>query len=90
LDSLAVGYLAAAFVGKVASHLDASPRVVKTLVIGAGTLAAAFANTLAETKWGASWAFENSTPDHIDLAYGMAAGVLGASMVSVESVPVTE
>ena len=81
--------IAGAFAGaKIAEKFDALPSIMKRAAVGMGSLAVLSANVISETRFGVSIAPDilvgrNTTPDKIDLAYGVAAGAFGVSMVDV-------
>jgi hypothetical protein len=70
---------------RLASRFERSPRRVRAIAAGAGSLALLGVNALAETKVGVSiWRVPNNVVDSLDLVYGAVGGVLGSLMVGVK------
>lgn len=82
--SACFGLVAARIAGGVMTRFEASPRAMKRVAIATGTLVVAAANALTETKWGVRFTGILTTPDPIDFAYGVGAGVLASSLVDFQ------
>ena len=68
-----------------------TPKAVRRFAMAIGGTAVVAANLLVETKYGLniySAVNNNTTPDVLDIAYGVGAGVLASSLVSI--VPVED
>ncbi len=80
--SMLVGIATSRLAGVVVTRLDASPRAMKAITMGAGTGVVTLLNVVAETKLGVS--FGSNTSDPIDAVYGIGAGAFGASTIDIE------